>query len=74
MSQWLSHSCGTLLFTETSLGFFFVMKVLVLQYSPLVNVAHNISPVPVLNCELLNVPEPHREGFFIFIFYLKAKP
>ena len=32
-----------------------------LEYSPLANVAHNISPVPVLNCELLNGPEPLRE-------------
>lgn len=32
-----------------------------LGHGPLANVAHNISPVPVLNCELLNGPEPHRE-------------
>lgn len=31
-------------------------------YSPLAIVAHNISPVPALNCELLNGPGPHRGG------------
>lgn len=30
------------------------------------HVAHNISPVPVLNCELLNGPEPYREGVLSF--------
>lgn len=43
----------------------FVISVLILlsilEYSPLANVAHNISPVPVLNCEL-NGPEAYSEG------------
>lgn len=43
----------------------FVISVLILlsilEYSPLANVAHNISPVPVLNCEL-NGPETYSEG------------
>lgn len=33
----------------------------ILEYSPLANVAHDISPVPVLNCEQ-NGPETHSEG------------
>lgn len=57
---------------EKNLIFFlsFVIDVLILisilEYSPLANVAHNISPVPVLNCELLNGPEPRREGALSF--------
>lgn len=42
---------------ENLIFFCFVIDVLILlsilEYSPLANVAHNISPVPVLNCELL---------------------
>lgn len=38
----------------------------ILEYSPLANVARNVSPVPVLNCELLNGPEPHRGGVLSF--------
>lgn len=42
----------------------FVISVLILlsilEYSPLANVAHDISPVPVLNCEL-NGPETYSE-------------
>lgn len=52
------------------LDFFFVIDVLILlsilEYSPLAHVAHNISPVPVLNCELLNGPEPCRDGVLSF--------
>ena len=42
----------------------------ILEYSPLANVAH-ISPVPVLNCELLHGPEPYREGVLSFLGSLK---
>lgn len=33
-----------------------------LECSSLADVAHQVSPVPVLNCELLNGPEPRGEG------------
>lgn len=38
-----------------------VILLSVLESSPLANVAHDISPVPVLNCEL-NGPETHSQG------------
>lgn len=43
-----------------------IFNVKYLEYSPLANVAHNVSPVPVLNCELLNGPEPYREWVLSF--------
>lgn len=41
----------------------FVISVLIFTID-IANVAH-ISPVPVLNCELLNGPEPCSEGVFV---------
>lgn len=39
-----------------------VIGVSILEYSPLADVAHDISPVPVLNCEQ-NGPETHSKEF-----------
>lgn len=47
------------------LGFFVPS---ILEHSPLANVALNISPVPVLNCELLSGPEALSAGSFVLLW------
>lgn len=60
-SQSMSHMCGA---SSRETFFVFSCHVIflsILEYSPLANVAHDISPVPVLNCELLKGPEAQSE-------------
>lgn len=59
----LESNCLTLIFSVIDV-FDFTINIGV--QPTCAHVAHNISPVPVLNCELLNGPEPYREGVLSF--------